>query len=104
MRIGVVVVDVVRRLGSLVQLSAVKSAISPRSKSRVRECVFATRAARNGKHVFLTRTGARGLEITTRKAAEGTSAHVGACHLVFFALVLTHQRYEWPFLRLLTLK
>jgi len=46
--------------------------------------------------VFLTRAGVQGLGITTRKAAEGTRAHLCAGLIVFFALVLTHKRFAPP--------
>ena len=50
-------------------------------------------AARKAARVFLARAGAQGLEITTRKAAEGTRAQFGACNLVKNALVQTHKRF-----------
>jgi hypothetical protein len=78
MRIGIVVVHVGRRLGSLVQLSAVQSCDLPEIKA---PCRLLRRAALKGIRVFLTRAGARGLGITTRKAAEGTRANfcAGLC-------------------------
>ena len=58
-------------------------------------------AARKAARVFQPRTGAQGLEITTRKAAGGTSAHFGAANLVRLALLLTHPRFRsrFPYLR-----
>ena len=54
-------------------------------------------AARKAARVFQPRTGAQGLEITTRKAAEGTCAQFGACNLVRNALVSRHKGFTWPF-------
>ena len=49
-------------------------------------------AALKGMGAFPARAGAQGLEITTRKAAEGTRAQFGAANLVTNALVQTYKR------------
>ena len=65
-------VHVGRRPGSLVQLPTVKPCDLPEIKTPYR---LTRRAALKGMRDFLTRAGVWGLEITTRKAAEGTRAH-----------------------------
>jgi len=65
MRIRIVVVYMRRRLGLLVKLSTVKSCDLAEIST---PCRLTRRAALKGIRVFLTRAGARGLGITTRKA------------------------------------
>ena len=87
MRIGIVVVHVGRRLGSLVQLSNAHSATCPISNSWSELGGLARCAARKAARVFLARAGAQGIRIATRKAAEGTRAHFVACDSFLVALV-----------------
>ena len=54
-----------------------------------------------GMGAFQPRTGAQGLEITTRKAARGTRAHFVACESFLVALVSTHRRFTCQFWHLL---
>ena len=55
-------------------------------------CRLARFAPLQGMGAFQPRTGAQGLEITTRKAAAGTRAHFVACKSFLVALVSTHRR------------
>ena len=54
-----------------------------------------------GMGAFQPRTGAQGLEITTRKAARGTCAHFVACKSFLVALVSTHSPSTCRFSHLL---